>query len=113
MFLNVFHKTYNNFPMYGNLCKGGGGGRDGEGKINLASHEYFPFYPNQHWYIRGRFVLASTVTATESEWAESVCLWFFSWQLQRKFSYWVLPPINCLFQERQAACGKTPQAVLC
>ena len=25
----------------------------GKGKINLASHEYFRFDPNQHWYKRG------------------------------------------------------------
>ena len=35
MFLNVFHKTYNNFPMYGNLCKGGGEGA-GMGKARLT-----------------------------------------------------------------------------
>ena len=39
-------------------------GSIGEGKINLASHEYFHSDPHQHWYIRGRFVFTSTVTAT-------------------------------------------------
>ena len=28
-------------------------GRVEDGKINLASHEYFRFDPHQHWYKRG------------------------------------------------------------
>ena len=66
--------------------KGDGGGV-GDGKANLASHEYFLSDPHQHWYIRCPPFLSSTVTATKSEWAESVSWWFSSSQLQRKFSH--------------------------
>ena len=68
--------------------RGGEEGRGGvgDGKANLASHEYFLSDPHQHWYIRCPPFLSSTVTATKSEWAESVSWWFSSWQLQCKFS---------------------------
>ena len=43
-----FHK---NITVY--LNSSWGEEKVGKGKINLASHEYFRFDPNQHWYKRG------------------------------------------------------------